>query len=178
MEPATVTGKTRGGATPRGIVFIGALVMVSIFSISLLAARGLWERELQRDREQELLYRARHLVRGIEAYQQQHGSYPLSLEILREERLIRRLYRDPVASSGEWNYVMTPKRGGRQQLTVVPASLLGRYSDTHQIIGVASSAVGESFMEYRRVRYYYKWAFYVGAKEEEEMPDLRFISTL
>jgi len=172
-----VTGRPSVSKT-RGIVFISALVLVMIFSISLLMARAFWEREIERDMEGELIYRARHLVRGIEAYHKRYRRYPDSLEVLHKERLIRKLYPEPVSESRRWNYVMIPKRAGRQVLTVVPADLLPRYTETHNLIGVCSSAVGESYREYRQVKYYYKWAFYVGAKENEEMPDLRFISTL
>ena len=43
-----------------------------------------------------------------------------------------------------------------------------KYINSYNIIGVSSSAIDESFKEYRKVKFYYKWAFYIGAKEEEE----------
>lgn len=174
----TVSGKQKFKNSIRGVIFITTLVILMIFSISLLIARTFWESEIARDQERELIYRANHIVKGIERYYNRYKKYPDSLMELVKERYIRKLYSEPVSDIGLWNYVMVNKRAGKRQLTIVPNELILRYIKNYNIVGVCSSAVEESYMEYRKVKYYYKWAFYVGAKENEEMPELRFISTL
>jgi hypothetical protein len=179
MEQNTVNGNSKYSRDDsRGYALLIAIIAVVIFSASLLVARALWETEIQRDLEQELIYRARHIVTGMEKYRKKNNKYAESLEELAEKKLIRKIYKDPMSESGKWNYVMESKRFGKKNLLIVPEELLPKYLKNNRVIGVCSSAIGESFLEYRKKRYYFEWAFYIGDNEKKEMPHLKFVSTI
>lgn len=64
--------------------------------------------EGQRIKEQELIFRGRQYVRGIQLFVRKFGRYPTSLEELEntnEIRFLRKLYRDPMTDDGEWRLV-------------------------------------------------------------------------
>lgn len=150
---------------------------VTVLTILLLMAVPLWETELQRDLEDELIFRARQYVRGIELYLKKHNNmYPQSFAILHLERCLRKLYPDPMSDDGKWDVVMKDTMAGKNQLMIVPAELLGQYLTRAAIVGVCSTSPQEGFREYRGKKRYNEWAFYVGEKESESMPAIRIVT--
>jgi len=179
MEVNIVSGNSTGFSNSnRGYALLIAIIAVVIFAGSLLIARMLWETEIQRDLEDELIYRAKHIVKGMEQFRQKKNKYPKTLSELLEEKFIRKIYKDPLSETGKWNYVMESKRFGKKNLLIVPEELLPKYLKNNRIIGVCPSAIGESFLEYRKKKYYFEWAFYIGDNENKEMPALKFVSTI
>jgi hypothetical protein len=71
---------------------------------------------------------------------------------------------------------MQPHRGGSKKLLIVPEELVAKMLNRARIIGVCSTSMGESYREYRKKKQYHEWAFYVGEKIEEEMPNLEYIN--
>jgi hypothetical protein len=97
----------------KGYALLTAIIAVNIFAILMLKARDMWERELQRDLEAELLFRARQYVLAIELYRKKNPNmFPTSLELLYEKKFLRQLYKDPMTEEGKWNIVMRPGRPG------------------------------------------------------------------
>lgn len=93
----------------KGYALLTAIIAVNIFAILMLQARGMWEREMQRDLEAELLFRARQYVTAIELYRKKNPNmFPTSLELLYEKKFLRKLYKDPMTEEGLWNVVMRP----------------------------------------------------------------------
>ncbi len=179
MEANTVSGNSgNNSGSDRGYALIIAIIAVVIFSASLLIARVLWETEIQRDLEDELIYRARHIVKGMEQFRKKKNKYTENLNELLEGKFIRKIYKDPLSESGKWNYVMESKRFGKKNLLIIPEELLPKYLRNNRVIGVCSSAIGESFLEYRKKKYYFEWAFYIGDNENKAMPALKFVSTI
>ena len=166
-------GSTRKGEF--GYSLIIAIFAIAIFSIFLLLAKPLWETTIQRDLEEELIFRGKQYVRAIELFVKEKRIYPKDLEILESEKFIRKLYKDPMTESGTWNYIMLDFSGGRRSLLLVPEEMVPAYVTRANIIGVASTSPMEGFREYRGKRLYLEWAFYIGGKDEEDMPDIRYV---
>ncbi len=137
----------------------------------------MWQTEIGRDNERELLFRGDQYVRAIKKFRLKYpNTFPKDIEILEKEKFIRKLYKDPVSESGEWNYVMKSRNVRNKILLVVPPELLPKYIKSYNFIGVSSGSVEESYMTYRGKNRYDEWAFYFGEKKDQEMPDLKFIN--
>ena len=160
----------------RGYSLIIAIIAVTIFSILLLKARIMWETVIGRDMEEELIFRGRQYVSAINLYRTKNNNlYPKKLKILYEKKFLRKLYKDPISESMEWNVVMQSTKLGKKKLLIVPKKLVKKFIGTSHIIGVISTSTKEGFREYRGKKYYNEWAFYVGEQIDKEMPELKFI---
>ena len=161
----------------KGYTLIAAIIAVNLFAIFSLMAASMWQRVLGRDIEEELLFRGEQYVSAIENFRKKNTNlFPKNLDILFEKKFLRRLYKDPVSDSGEWNLVMKNKNSRAKSLMIVPANLLLKYIKSSNLIGVCSSSINESYRIYRGKNRYDEWAFYLGAKKDKEMPELKFIT--
>ncbi len=161
----------------RGAMMVIVMVAVIVLGIFLLRARGAWEYELQRDREDELLFRARQYVRGIQRFQQKHpGAFPESLEVLFKEKCLRQKFPDPMTAAGAWDIVLQNRGGGAKKLMLAPSVLAPRLAAKGVIIGVCSSSPDSGYLEYRGKKKYNEWAVYLGDNPREEMPELEVVT--
>lgn len=158
------------------MALLWAIIVVNIFAILALTARTMWETEIQRDNEDELLFRARQYRMAIEFYVKENNNlYPRDFDVLYEKKYLRQLFKDPMSDDGKWNYVMRGGTTGKDELLVVPEDYLAQYIDSARIVGVVSTSVEEGFREYRGKKRYSEWAVYVGEQVDKEMPELKFI---
>lgn len=75
----------------------GLLVAIGIMSVLMSVAMPAWRTLAKREKEAELLFRGQQYVRAIDLYQRRFpGAYPTDIEMLVEERFLRRLYPDPM----------------------------------------------------------------------------------
>ena len=75
----------------------GLLVAIGIMSILMSVAMPAWRTLAKREKEAELLFRGQQYMRAIDLYQRRFpGAYPTDVEMLVEERFLRRLYPDPM----------------------------------------------------------------------------------
>lgn len=166
MEATTPTGNS-------GFLLIAVFIMVVILSVVMMTAVPVLETETQREREEELIFRGKQYVLGIELYMKKHTNlYPQNLEILHLEKCIRQLYPDPMSEDGKWYLVFQMTGQSKQKLTLVPESEGSKYIGRGVLIGVCSTSADIGFREYRGRKRYDEWAFYLGANEEEDMPEL------
>ena len=86
----------RRGSEP-GYAMAGLLVAIGIMSVLMSVAMPAWRTLVKREKEAELLFRGQQYVRAIDLYQRRFpGAYPTDIEMLVEERFLRRLYPDPM----------------------------------------------------------------------------------
>jgi type II secretory pathway pseudopilin PulG len=158
---------------PRGYAMIMLIISVSILAVMLLLAVPLWQTQAQREAEAELIFRGRQYVNAIELYvRAHHNLYPQSFEILHLEKFLRQLYPDPMSADGVWDMVFLDSSGGDAKYLVVPAAMAKPYFSRAALVGVCSTSSRTGFREYRGMERYNEWAFYLGGKESEKMPDL------
>lgn len=180
MAATTVTGKKIKSilikSPNKGYALIIAIIAVTILSILLLKARVLWEREINRDLEEELIFNAGQYVTAIKMYLKKNpNQYPRNLQTLYEKKFLRKLYEDPLSDSGEWNIVMQSTVAGKRTLLIVPEQLVPKYLSKARLIGVSSTAYGFGYKEYRKKKQYVEWAFYIGENINKEIPPLKFV---
>jgi len=79
-------------------------------AFGLIVAVPVYETQVQREKEAELIFRGKQYVEAIRIFQIKNpGAFPKSLDDLirdREKRCIRRLYRDPMTQDGKWNVIL------------------------------------------------------------------------
>ncbi|MFN7977956.1 MAG: hypothetical protein U0P30_07455 [Vicinamibacterales bacterium] len=86
------------GGSEQGYAMAALLVGLSVMAILMGAAMPVWSKQAQREREEEYLFRAREYARGVMKWQHKYGaSFPPSLDVLVEQRFVRRKYKDPLS---------------------------------------------------------------------------------
>ena len=75
------------------------LVGLSVMAVLMGVALPVWNKQAQREREAEYLFRAHEYARGILKFQRKAGpgTLPPTLDLLVEQRFVRRKYKDPLS---------------------------------------------------------------------------------
>ena len=77
------------------------LVSLSLMGLLMSMALPVWSQQARREREAELIFRGEQYARAIALYQRrQPGAFPSDLDMLVEQRYLRRKYGDPMMGGG------------------------------------------------------------------------------
>jgi type II secretory pathway pseudopilin PulG len=166
--------------TNKGYLVIMLMLVVFAISIGLLVAVPVWQTEVQREKEEELIFRGRQYVEAVRLYVLKYpGRFPTSLKELLEKKCLRKLYRDPMSENGEWNVILNPgtpgaPAGGKaeQEVLVVPEKLLSAVKQPI-VLGVVSSSKKQSVRIFNNQETYDKWLFYYG-QDPEKLPKITY----
>ena len=92
---------------PSGFTLVGMIIVFTVMAILISAAMPIWSKLIQRDKEEELIFRGMQYAEAIRVFQLRQGRYPLRLEELLtvEPRAIRQLWADPMIDDGQWGLV-------------------------------------------------------------------------
>ncbi len=102
---------------PRGYALIMLMLVVSLSAIFLLTALPVYKTELQREREEELIFRGGQYMEAVRLFQSKKGGQmPKTLDELLEEKTIRRLFKDPMTPGGAWDLVLMPQASAQRAL--------------------------------------------------------------
>ncbi len=144
------------------------MMAVFVITIGLLIAVPVWQTELRREKEEELIFRGKQYAEAVRVYLQKNpGRYPASLKELLDKKCIRKLYTDPLASDGQWNVILVAGRpaaaGGQatQEVLVAPERALPAIKNP-QVLGVVSSSTNRSVKIYNDQESHDKWLFFFG----------------
>ena len=142
-----------------------------------MLAVPIWQTQIQREKEEELIFRGKQYVEAIRLFQMKHpGSFPKTLEQLVEERCLRQLYRDPMTEDGAWNLILLSGAIARererapQKVLIASQKVLPAIKNP-LIIGVVSSSTRKSIRIYYENDSYDKWLFYYG-QDPTKMPEI------
>ncbi len=179
--PRARTDPRTPAAAGRGYAMIMLMMAVFALSIGMLIVVPAWQTEVRREKEEELIFRGRQYVEAVRLYVLKNpGRYPASLQELLDKKCLRKLYRDPMTASGDWNLVLNPQPGsgaagagaggGQAQVWIVPEKAL---SSVRQplILGVVSSSAKPSVKIYNDQESYDKWLFYYG-QDPKKLPKI------
>jgi type II secretory pathway pseudopilin PulG len=115
-----------------GYAMAALLVAIGVMGVMLLAAMPAWRQVVQREKEEELIFRGQQYARAIGLFQRKFGvSFPPNLDVLVEQRLLRKKYKDPMTADGEFQLLY--------QGTLVAAQRPGQGTQRSGLPGSGSS---------------------------------------
>jgi len=166
----------------RGYVIIMLMMTVFAISIGFLVAVPAWQTEVKREKEEELIFRGRQYVEAVRLYVLKNpGRFPATLKELYDKNFIRKLYKDPMTESGEWNVILNASTAGvagtagtggaaENQVYVVPERSLSSVRQA-AVLGVVSSSRSPSVRVYNDQESYDRWLFYFG-QDPQKLPKI------
>jgi len=189
MAPLTTPGEPAGrgpgprtglGNEDRGYLVIMLMMAVFVITLGLLVAVPVWQTELQREKEEELIFRGKQYAEAVRIYVLKNpGHYPASLKELLDKKCIRRLYKDPLGPGGQWNVILTtgkPSAGrdGAAEVMIAPERVLPAIKNA-QVLGVVSSSTNRSVKIYNDQESHDKWLFFFG-QDPKKLPKIVYYS--
>lgn len=90
---------------------------MTIMAVMMAAALPVVSTQVQREREEELIFRGLQYAEGIRLYRKRYGRFPVSLKEMYETRprTLRKLWKDPMTDSTDWGLV---NPGGASQVVL------------------------------------------------------------
>ncbi len=133
----------------RGYMMVMLLGTIMIMGILMTKAAPNLIKEMQREAEEEAIFRGESYAKAIRLYHANTQTYPLSLEDLIKARppYIRKLYKDPLTQEGDWELITAVPAGASGDTTGLP------------IIGVRSKSQKDSVKLYRGKSMHSDWTF-------------------
>lgn len=97
-----------------GYNLVALMVIVAVINIAIAASLPVWSKVIQRDKEDELIFRGLQYAEAIRVFQKRTGRFPTRLEELIEiePRCIRQLWLDPMNKEPEWGLVLAQAAQG------------------------------------------------------------------
>jgi len=133
----------------QGYAMAALLVGLSVIGVTLTAAVPMWRTAARREREAELVFRGEQYVQAIRLFQRRYaGTLPPSIDVLVEQRFLRRRYQDPITRS-DFQVLYTASTGQRTT------------SGGQGIIGVVSRSAQTSLRLHNGRGRYNEWTFVV-----------------
>jgi type II secretory pathway pseudopilin PulG len=182
----------RGQLDQRGYAMAALLVMLAVMSILMTALLPAWRFQAKREKELELIFRGEQYVKAIERYERKMGPgmRPPSIDVLVQQRFLRKKYKDPMTEDGEFqpiyigaNNPTSPTPGGRGQRGLpgptqptpgqpsVGSGFSGGQPGMGGILGVVSKSKESSIRTYKGGTRYNEWRFiFAGAANRPGMP--------
>jgi type II secretory pathway pseudopilin PulG len=99
-----------------GYTILLLMFAVFVMSIGLMIAVPVWQTQIQREKEEELIFRGKQYVEAIRLFQTRRpGAFPKDLEELMEDKCLRKLFEDPMSPEGKWNLILMSQGTGSRQ---------------------------------------------------------------
>lgn len=95
-------------AGQKGYLLLAVMLLITLMLIVLAAEAPRIAQQIKREKEEELVHRGKEYAIAIKKFYHKNGTYPLSLDQLESTnnlRFLRRRYKDPMTSSGEWKLI-------------------------------------------------------------------------
>jgi len=154
VKPSRPAHAPSGGEQGYNLVIL--TVMITVMSIALAAALPRWSTEIEREREEELIFRGLQYAEAIRIFQTRFGRLPLRLEELleTEPRSIRQLWPNPMREDGRWALIFQGRQNTGRRLDrpgspagrpVQPAGQPGQHDQAQA--GVVLSGTGDDGSE-------------------------------
>src|SRR5437868_8321547 len=124
-----------------GYAILAILFLLVILTLALMAVAPNVARQIQRDREEEMIHRGQQYARAIRKFYKKTGRYPNSVKDLLDTnhlRFLRQEYKDPMTADGKWRLLHV----GEAQIT--PTGFFGQalQNVTNSSLGANATAAG------------------------------------
>ena len=97
----------RGQDSQRGYAMAALLVSLGVMMLLMSVAMPVWRHQAQREKEAELVFRGEQYARAVNHYQRKMGpgNFPPSIDVLVQQRFLRKKYKDPMTEDGEFDII-------------------------------------------------------------------------
>lgn len=91
----------------KGYTLVILLVGMTVMSVLIAAILPLASAEVQRSKEDDLIFRGLQYAEGIRNFRRRYGRYPTSLKEMYDvrPRTLRKLWKDPITDSNDWGLI-------------------------------------------------------------------------
>jgi type II secretory pathway pseudopilin PulG len=158
------------------------LVALNVMAILMTVAVPVWKTAVKREKEAELIWRGSQYARAIMLFSRKYANAnPPNIDILLNERFLRKKYKDPMTKDGEFQLLYAsqqqqrPGAGGvsgaagqitqpapaAPQPTPLDQRTPGPAGATGGILGVASKSTDSALRLFNGRSKYNEWAFTV-----------------
>ncbi len=95
------------GRSSSGYTLVAIMVFLAILTISVMVVAPTLYKVMQRDREEELIFRGKQYAQAIVNFQRRQGRPPLTLKELMktQPRSARRLFKEPMCNCDDWGLI-------------------------------------------------------------------------
>src|SRR5262245_57042641 len=91
--------RSRGTARDAGYAMAALLVAMSSMAIMMTVAMPVWKHTVQREKEEELVFRGKQYIKAIELYGRKYANtQPPGIDVLVEQRFLRKKFKDPITN--------------------------------------------------------------------------------
>ena len=133
--------RTRTRRREGGYAMVALLLALGVIAVLIGMAMPMWRTMLQREREEELIFRGRQYARAVQLFQRKFaGAYPPSVDFLVDQHFLRKKYTDPMTRDGQFEIVYQgtllqrqAAAGGRGATTPMGVPVQGRAGTTGQL---------------------------------------------
>jgi type II secretory pathway pseudopilin PulG len=176
---------SRRVAQPDGYAMAALLVAMSVMAVFLSIALPSWYTMAKREREAELVFRGQQYARAVTLFQRKMaGAYPPNLDILLNQKFLRKKYKDPITGADFQLVPVGDPRALQAGAAAVPGGRAGSAPPQRQggppvaaqqpqagpfsgggtvpgagIQGVVSKSTAESMRLYNGRSHYNEWVF-------------------
>lgn len=155
MARVSPTGRRRASrAHDDGFVMVALLVSIAVAAVWMGTLLPSWRQQAMREREAELAFRGESYARAIYLYRQKTGNLPPTVDILVQQRYLRKKYLDPITGKD----FLVVGGVGLQSGAPAPPQQQGGLRSTG-IIGVRSTSTDTSIRIYNNQQTYSQWPF-------------------
>jgi type II secretory pathway pseudopilin PulG len=158
------------------------VVAIGMMMIMLTVAMPVWHQAMQREKEEELIFRGLQYARAVGLFQRKFaGGYPPSVDILVQQKFLRKKYKDPMVEDGEFQLIpagaMQAGQAGVSLSTTTQGSggtgtglrtsqsgFAGQTVVAGGLIGVVSKSKETSIKLYLGRNHYNEWLFLYSAQ--------------
>jgi type II secretory pathway pseudopilin PulG len=175
----------------RGYTLVAIVIGIAILTILTAAVAPAVSVIMQRDREDELIFRGKQYARGITLFRRRYGRLPTTLKEMYENRprTLRKLWKEPMCGCDDWYLIIQgtpdalPTAGipGQPQMNPgaaaappptpgpQPFGSPGATKNVGPIIGVRSKVKKQSLQEWHGQRSYDQWRFIAGDADRDSI---------
>jgi len=109
----------------KGYTLAVVVVFTSVLLVGLSEAMINWQKAMQREREEELIFRGKQFIRAIDLWQRKFpNTWPTTIDALlntNNTRFLRKRWKDPITNSTEWRLIKMNPDGSISGLTIIPS---------------------------------------------------------
>jgi len=91
------------------------LVSIAVLLVLMTVAMPVWRTQAKREKEAELIFRGEQYARAVNLYTRKMGpgNFPPSIDVLVQQRFLRKKYKDPMTEDGEFEIITAAGAAGQ-----------------------------------------------------------------